>query len=374
MILNKEGAYMSFFSVIIPAYNCEKYLLDAVASIRRQSVKDMEIIIVDDGSTDTTGEICDSLGRSYGEKSDKRESEDDQEIPIYIIHQKNRGVSVARNVGINHATGQYILFLDADDFYVDNALNNELYKKCQKGYDMIICSSLVSNVDRSRYGIDMKMQDGVFVGRQAYPITGHFAACLYKRQMLLENHILFDENVHLNEDEAFKLKAMYASEQICTCKQPMYIYNITPGSARYVDKNIYDYVEAWIKTFRWLEKYGSIGREDQAKAFVRQKIVSRQLLYAKLYVQQGHSLKEMLDELKRIEALDTLKNLPIEFMIPSQRRELLLFQNNLKHFFTYAKREGWKIRLGRWLLKIKLVRRIRDQKKFPFVTIEQIYS
>lgn len=100
MILNKEGAYMSFFSVIIPAYNCEKYLLDAVASIRRQSVKDMEIIIVDDGSTDTTGEICDSLGRSYGEKSDKRESEDDQEIPIYIIHQKNRGVSVARNVGV----------------------------------------------------------------------------------------------------------------------------------------------------------------------------------------------------------------------------------------------------------------------------------
>jgi len=57
MILNKEGAYMSFFSVIIPAYNCEKYLLDAVASIRRQSVKDMEIIIVDDGSTDTTGDV-----------------------------------------------------------------------------------------------------------------------------------------------------------------------------------------------------------------------------------------------------------------------------------------------------------------------------
>ena len=135
---------MAFFSVIIPAYNCEKYIADAVKSVCRQPVKDMEIIIVDDGSTDSTGEIC---ARLAGESRQ-----------ITVIHQENRGASAARNAGIRKASGEYILFLDADDAYVDHAVDENLLAECRREYDVIVCSSFTANVDRNRYGVDMKMK------------------------------------------------------------------------------------------------------------------------------------------------------------------------------------------------------------------------
>ena len=346
-----EGEIMPIFSVIIPAYNCEKYLADAVESVRKQPVKEIEIIIVDDGSTDSTGRICDSLAR--------------QEAFIRVIHQENQGASAARNAGIRRAEGEYILFLDADDIYVENAIDNDLLEECAKGYDVIICSSLTSNVDRDRYGIDMKVREGRFAGGQAFPISGHFAACLYKRKLLLDNDILFDEGIRLNEDEAFKMKAMYAAALIRTKEKFLYTYCVTPGSVRYTDTHIYDFVEAWTKTYQWLEKHGAGGNVEQAKAFVRQKIVSRQLLYAKLYVQQGHGVKELEREMERIGALETLKMLPAGYMIPTQRAELALFQESGEKFVEHARKEGWKIRAGRMLLKVRWIRRMRDRRKFP---------
>lgn len=225
--MKEAGGNMSFYSVIIPAYNCEKYLTDAVESVRRQPIKDIEIILEDDGSTDSTGQICDWLAGEYDAVSDERSREIGQEPAVYVIHQDNRGASAARNAGIRQASGEYVLFLDADDVYAEDALDKKLFEECRKGrYDVIICSSLTSNVDRDRYGIDMKMHEGVFAGGQAFPISGHFASCLYSRQMLLDHHILFDEGIHLNEDEAFKMKAIYAAARIRTRAKPIYIqYN-----------------------------------------------------------------------------------------------------------------------------------------------------
>lgn len=360
---------MAFFSVIIPAYNCEKYLVDVVESVRRQPVKDIEIIIVDDGSSDSTGQICDRLRESHAENTSAGEKP-----AVWVIHQRNEGASAARNTGIRQASGEYLLFLDADDTYADNAIDQELLEVCKKGYDVIMCSSFTSNVDRNRYGVDMRTGNSVFPGRRAFPISGHFAACIYRKQLLLDNHIWFEEGIHLNEDVTFKMKTMYSASMICTMEKPLYIYNTTPGSVRYRERHIYDFVEAWVRTYKWLEQHGDGGNIEQAKAFVRQKIVSRQLLYAKLYVQQGHNFKEMNEELERIDALETLRSLPEKAMIPSQKEELVLFQKNPKKFVRYAKREGWKIRLGRMLLKVKVVRRIRDRKKFPMEEYEDAAS
>src|SRR5699024_2346090 len=103
-----------FFTVVMPAYGVEKYLKKAVDSIRAQSFGDWELIIVEDGSPDRTGELAEKLV-----KKDPR---------IHAVHhERNQGLSAARNTGISHGKGKYIWFMDPDD-YVDPCLLEELWK------------------------------------------------------------------------------------------------------------------------------------------------------------------------------------------------------------------------------------------------------
>ena len=112
-------------SVIIPVYNVEKYIEKCIYSVINQTYKNIEIILVDDGSTDISGKICDDF-----EKKDYR---------IKVIHKKNGGLSDARNVGIDVSTGKYIVFIDSDD-YVDKKHIEYLYNMITKNNaDISIC-------------------------------------------------------------------------------------------------------------------------------------------------------------------------------------------------------------------------------------------
>ena len=98
------------FSVIIPVYNVENYLIESFNSVVNQNYTSLEVILIDDGSTDSSGIVCDQLSNEYDF--------------VTVIHQKNKGLSVARNTGILSASGRYIVFLDSDDKLSDNALFN----------------------------------------------------------------------------------------------------------------------------------------------------------------------------------------------------------------------------------------------------------
>lgn len=112
-------------SIIVPVYNVEKYLGDCIESILRQSFNDFELILIDDGSTDESGNICDTY-----EKKDDR---------IIVIHQANQGQSKTRNNGISIAKGEYIVFIDSDDFVFPHYLEI-LYTECVKAEaDLAIC-------------------------------------------------------------------------------------------------------------------------------------------------------------------------------------------------------------------------------------------
>ena len=113
-------------SIIIPVYNVEKYLKECVDSVRKQTYKNLEIILIDDGSKDNSGKLCDELA-----KEDNR---------IKVIHKENGGLSDARNVGIENATGEYIQFIDSDDFVEKDMieiLHNDI---CQEKADVSMCS------------------------------------------------------------------------------------------------------------------------------------------------------------------------------------------------------------------------------------------
>lgn len=103
-----------FFSIIVPVYNVENYLDECIQSVLCQTFTEFELILINDGSTDSSGSICDSY------KNDQR---------VRIIHKNNRGLSHTRNVGINSAVGQYLIFLDSDDFWNKEYFLEELYQE-----------------------------------------------------------------------------------------------------------------------------------------------------------------------------------------------------------------------------------------------------
>lgn len=201
---------MPKISVIVPVYNVEKYLNRCVDSILNQTFEDFELILVNDGSPDNCGNICDE----YAQKDNR----------VKVIHKKNGGVSSARNVGIDIAQGEYIMFVDSDDWINENMLN-DMYNMPDS--DMKVSSIRMIGKDNStEYIIDTKMytQEDLLIGffSEAFPIIcfcGPWCK-LYKKDIIFNNAVRFNEDMSLGEDTYFNLnyikhcKSIYTSEQI----------------------------------------------------------------------------------------------------------------------------------------------------------------
>ena len=122
-----------FFSIVVPMYNCEKYIEECLLSICRQKYNNYEVIVINDGSTDNSAMIVEQLSMN-----DKR---------IKLFYQKNAGVASARNKGISKSRGSYIIFLDGDDLLVEDGLEAVFYYLTYKETDMSICSSYVEFIN-----------------------------------------------------------------------------------------------------------------------------------------------------------------------------------------------------------------------------------
>lgn len=344
------------FSIIIPAYNCDKYVDKTIESVIQQKVNaEYEIIIIDDGSTDHTFDICQSYAQKYSF--------------ISVYKQSNQGVSVARNEGIKRAQGQYIMFLDSDDYYVNNALNDNFIDDLSQGYDIICYSSYYSNIKRNRYAIEEHYKDGIMTNCQWTP-TGVFGSCVYSKKLLNDYHIWFDEGIKINEDFVFKFKAFTFANQIRFSSKFLYIYNSTKNSVSKRTNCTYDLVEAWKKGYEWLEKQEVRPNTRHAYYYVHVKIMSRILLYAQKYVQENHNKEEMINELKARGDYEIILHAQPNEVLPYLVQDLSLFQNNLDTFIRNAKRQGMKIKYGRMLLKIPLIRYLRDIKKYKIKCID----
>lgn len=344
-------------SIIIPVYNCEKYIDRAINSIIMQKINDYEIIIVNDGSTDRTLAICELYQQQFSN--------------IKIITQTNKGVSVARNRGIKEAQGRYIMFLDADDEYVTDFFDDNVVNEMYKGYDVLAFSSYESNLKCNRFGIESKFKDDIITECVWAPI-GHFGSCIYLKELLQKNNIYFDEGIRSNEDQVFKFKVFYSANKIRMYSKFCYIYNATEGSVMKTLNGVYDIVEAWERAFDWLKKSHLNKYTYQAMSYVEMKIKSRMLLYAKTYIQTGHDKKQLIDELIKRNGYEMLMNIRQQEVLTYLVNDLYLFQNNLDKFITNSRKEGKKIKYGRILLKIPFVRWLRDIKRYPLTSMDNV--
>lgn len=211
---------MSKVSIIVPVFNTEKFIERCLISLVNQTLKDIEIIIVNDGSTDNSVEIVKKF-----QNNDSR---------IKIINQSNQKQGAARNNGLKNANGEYIGFVDSDD-WVDFSYYEELYRQA-KNYEADI--ALATNVrvggrkTKKRLNITSvevfsDLQDKIDVNQQwknECPTNK-----IYKRKMLLDNDIFFPEKVFC-EDKLFTIRAVYQANKVVTVPNINYYYFRNPKS------------------------------------------------------------------------------------------------------------------------------------------------
>lgn len=201
-------------SVIIPIYNVEKYLRACVDSVLGQTYQDLQIILVDDGSTDQSGKLCDV----YAQKDER----------VKVIHQANSGPSAARNNGIRHARGKYIIFVDADDQLFPLSLQYMVDCIAKTGAEIVFGGYL----DRSPYGEFEIYEFNSEVDTKDKLITavtsgtgGVLWAKLFRKDIIAENRIQLNNEVHFSEDMLFVLEYIQHVHQWANVPIPVYLYN-----------------------------------------------------------------------------------------------------------------------------------------------------
>lgn len=204
-------------SIIVPVYNVSLYLKECIDSIIHQTYPNIEIIIVDDGSCDGSETICDEYSEKYKN--------------IKVIHQKNAGVSVARNTGISKAEGRYICFVDADDYIAPN-LCEELVNSIDNDIDLVISGFMADYGQRKKFfgvsevvNCSLKDLKKNFDHYYKIPLLNSPCAKLYKREIIGE--LRFDKDMATGEDFLFNLKYYECCKNIRFTPLADYRYNLT---------------------------------------------------------------------------------------------------------------------------------------------------
>lgn len=213
-------------SVIVPVYNVEKYLLRCIDSILAQTFTDFELLLIDDGSKDTSGSICDEYAR--------------KDTRIKVLHKENGGVSSARNVGLDNAKGKWICFADSDDY-----VGKEWLKIFSNGFpaDIIIQSFYATNWfgNQAESFVEMPSfngstsQDFKQLYLQLYKKCnlGFIWCRAFKRNIITRHSVFFNTNYTLIEDELFIFEYMKYIQSFSLCNNGCYHYLSPDYSKKY---------------------------------------------------------------------------------------------------------------------------------------------
>lgn len=205
-------------SVVIPVYNTEKYLSQCLETVLNQSFRDLEVICVNDGSTDSSAEIL----RQFAARDSR----------VKVITQKNSGICASRNRGIQEANGEYISFVDSDD-YIDLDYYEKHYRALQKyGADISCCGFYheripVFSMNYEREQIYCNTDDKMDITKVG--LYGYVWRYVFKKELLLKNNLLF-ESGRVIEDVIFSVAAIYYSHLLVTIPDCRYFYRHNGGS------------------------------------------------------------------------------------------------------------------------------------------------
>ena len=203
-------------TVIIPAYNVEDYLLNCIESIMRQTYKNIEIIVIDDGSSDNTFEIAKKYARNRNN--------------ITVVTQNNEGVSEARNNGLDGAHGKYVLFIDADDTVEPTFIEKQV-KALENNDIAIVGINIIAKKKKQK--LPKHKSEGNIMGALFFDegVGGYVCNKIYRKEIITNNHLRFDKKYAILEDLIFNINYLKNAKTVKIIREPLYNYYQRKGSA-----------------------------------------------------------------------------------------------------------------------------------------------
>lgn len=253
---------MKKVSVIMPMYNVEKVMSRSVHSLFTQTLKEFEVVFVDDCSSDNTDAELRRIISSYGR----------EDISVKIIrHEPNKGVAAARNTGLDNASGEYIYYLDADDYFDDNALELMYEEALKADADVVGCEWLLSFETNARHMV----QPDVKTGMEAFTkmcngvMRWNLWLFMVKRSIYEDNGFRFIPGENMGEDMMVMMKILLNSNNVTIIHKPLYHYIQTNSNA--MTKNFSAYRGQVTANVKEVERYlDVIGRKDELSGLLNQ--------------------------------------------------------------------------------------------------------
>ena len=218
-------------SIIIPVFNCERFIEQSIHSVQNQTLMDFEVICVDDGSTDCSTELIRKI-----QKEDKR---------ILLYRQKNQGSGAARNLGMSYAQGEFIAFLDADDYYLETDALESMYRVC-KEQRVSVCGTNIKIERGERLVPERGYQE---VGEASYnknileyqnfQFDYGYYGFIFERKLIVDHKVQFPLYRRF-QDPVFFVKAMYAAKVFCFLDKTLYVYRAPNIMTRFHKRNTID--------------------------------------------------------------------------------------------------------------------------------------
>ncbi len=273
------------FSIVIPIYKVEKYLHECVDSVLNQTFTDFEIILVDDGSPDYCPQICDDYA-----KKDSR---------VKVLHKKNGGQASARNAGLEIATGDYICYIDSDDYLIDNKVLERLADKTQNDPD-IVHYKFVEWFEKDGHVASCYFDYNVptegrslaevycdLVDKDAYYNSAW--SKIIKRSLLMDNNIRFEEGI-VGEDNEWYYHVVMVAQKLVMLDEPLYVYRRRSGSTTTsaTEKNLRDQLHVLDKWEKILANADNDLRAQVVWGSLAKQFCSAVILYAGLNGVENH--------------------------------------------------------------------------------------
>lgn len=234
-------------SIIVPVYNAEVYLHQCVNSILTQSFNNFELLLVNDGSTDNSGSICDEF-----KKQDER---------IRVFHRINRGVSYARNLGLDNALGEYVCFIDSDDWVEPNMLEEVVLNAKKNNAELVFIDIKHHYTSESRVYKTYRWNDNpqaalVDYLKKTRDVPGW---ALINRSIIENNNYRFPENLTIYEDFHLLVRLVYKSTAIAQVEKPLYNYRMQNNSIVHTTthyKTLHDQIWAYNSILNYFKDNG----------------------------------------------------------------------------------------------------------------------